>query len=257
MRTFRPLLLGIALPLLILIAYTLWTASFKSPYFPTPMRIAARFQELWLFKRVGSDVLPSLRNLILGYAMGTAIGLTLGVALGRVRILRILFTPLLDFCRSIPIIMLIPPFVLILGIGDNSKLAIIALGACFPIALATIDGLRRTDQALIDVTRSMHLPWWKELTVAWIPSASPSIAGGMQTGLQFSFILMVASEMLAAVRGLGYLTMQAQMTFDSVSVWAGIILLAILGFLLNTAFVLLRDRVLRWHVESRALSRSR
>jgi sulfonate transport system permease protein len=145
----------------------------------------------------------------------------------------------------------------VLGVGDESKVAIIALGAFFPIALATVDGLRRTDPALLDVTRSLRLSRWRELVSAWLPSASPSIAGGMQTGLQFAFILMVASEMLAAVRGLGYLTMTAQATFDSRSVWAGIVLLAILGFAFNAVFVLIRDRVLRWHVESRAASRAR
>lgn len=257
MKASRKILLGLALPFIVIIAYTAWTSANRNPYFPAPLLIAKRFQELWLFDRFASDVIPSLVNLVVGYCIAVALGIGVGIALGRVKTLRFLFIPLLDFARSIPVIMLIPPFVLVLGIGDASKLAIIGLGAFFPIALATIDGLRRTDLALIDVARALGLPWLKELTVIWIPSAAPSIAGGMQTGLQFSFILMVASEMLAAIRGLGYVTMQAQMTFDSVSVWAGIILLAILGFLLNAAFVAIRDKVLNWHVASRALSRSR
>ncbi|MBY5766926.1 ABC transporter permease [Rhizobium leguminosarum] len=257
MKSTRKIVLGIALPLLLLAAYGLWTANYRNPYFPTLVAIAERFQELWLFDRFVSDVLPSLRNLLAGYAIAVALGISIGLALGRIRVLRLLFTPLLDFARSIPVIMLIPPFVLTLGIGDASKLAIIALGAFFPVVLATIDGLRRTDPALIDVTRALRLPTWKEITVAWLPSAAPSIAGGMQTGLQFAFILMVASEMLAAIRGLGYVTMQAQLTFDSTSVWAGIALLAILGFLLNLLFVSIRDHVLRWYVQSRASARSR
>ncbi|MQB07948.1 ABC transporter permease [Agrobacterium tumefaciens] len=257
MKNARKTILGSGLPLLIVGGYALWTSNTINPYFPTPLVIAERFRELWLFDRAISDVLPSLRNLIIGYAIAVVLGVITGLALGRVKLLRLLFTPLLDFARSIPVIMLIPPFVLVLGIGDASKLAIIALGAFFPIVLATIDGLRRTDSALIDVARSLRLSSWREITVVWLPSAAPSIAGGMQTGLQFAFILMVASEMLAAVRGLGYLTMQAQLTFDSTSVWAGIILLAILGFILNRAFIAIRDHVLRWYVESRATARAR
>ncbi|NKL21246.1 ABC transporter permease [Rhizobium leguminosarum] len=257
MNNARRTILGAALPVIIIAGYAIWTSNTRNPFFPSPLVIAQRFEELWLFDRVVSDVLPSLRNLLVGYAIAVMLGILVGLALGRVKLLRLLFTPLVDFARSIPVIMLIPPFVLVLGIGDASKLAIIALGAFFPIVLATIDGLRRTDPALIDVTRSLRLPWWKEITVAWLPSAAPSISGGMQTGLQFAFILMVASEMLAAIRGLGYVTMQAQLTFDSTSVWAGIVLLAILGFLLNTAFISIRDRVLRWHVQSRASARSR
>lgn len=257
MNPVRRVLLGLSLPAALILGYAIWTSNVTNPYFPPLLSIGQRFRELWLFDRFGSDMLPSLRNLVLGYLIAVVLSIAVGVALGRVKVLRLLLIPLLDFARSIPIIMLIPPFVLVLGIGDASKLAIIALGAFFPIVLATIDGLRRTDPALIDVTRALRLPWWKELCVAWLPSAAPSIAGGMQTGLQFAFILMVASEMLAAVRGLGYVTMQAQLTFDSVSVWAGIVLLAILGFCLNTVFVVIRDRVLKWHVESRATARSR
>jgi sulfonate transport system permease protein len=256
MRNARRISLGIAVPVALFAAYWIWTTSTRNPYFPPPARIATRFQQLWLFERFTSDVIPSLVNLLVGYLIAVIVGIAFGIGLGRVKILRLLFTPLLDFARSIPVIMLIPPFVLVLGIGDTSKLAIIALGAFFPIALATMDGLRRTEPALIDVTRGMRLPPLKELQVAWIPSAAPSIAGGMQTGLQFAFILMVASEMLAAVRGLGYVTMQAQLTFDSASVWAGIVLLAILGFLLNALFVIVRNRVLKWHNESRASLRA-
>ncbi|MGC0239451.1 ABC transporter permease [Arthrobacter sp. SD76] len=257
MSVFRKIIIGTAVPVLIVIAYAIWTSTTRNPYFPTPLRIIQRFQKLWLFENFLSDVVPSIVNLFAGFVIASVLGVAVGIALGRVKVLRLLFTPLLDFGRSIPAIMLIPPLVLVLGVGDNSKVAIIALGAFFPIVLATIDGLRRTDPALIDVTRSMKLSRWKELWVAWIPSASPSIAGGLQTGLQFAFILMVASEMLAAVRGLGHITMQAQLTFDSVSVWAGIVLLAILGFALNTLFVLGRDRVLSWYVASRAASRAR
>ncbi|MGO4560048.1 ABC transporter permease [Mesorhizobium sp. 2RAF21] len=234
----------------------LWTANVRNAYFPTPDAIARRFKDLWLFAYFATDVLPSLRNLLLGYLCATILGITIGTALGLLKPLRLVFVPLLDFARSIPIIMLIPPFVLTLGIGDVSKLAIITLGTFFPIALATIDGVRRIDPALLDVTRSLLLPWHKELFVAWLPSAAPSIAGGMQTGLQFAFILMVASEMLAAYRGLGFRTMQAQLTFDSTSVWAGIVLLAILGFSLNAVFNYFRDVVLGWHARSRAASRS-
>ena len=257
MKILLRILLGAILPVGIIIAYTIWTSSVRNPFFPQPDTILLKFRELWLFDRVVSDVLPSLRNLLLGYVVAAIFGLSAGLALGRIPLLRLLFTPLLDFARSIPVIMLIPPFVLALGIGDASKLAIIALGTFFPIALATMDGLKRTDPALLDVTRSLRIPWWKELTVVWLPSAAPSIAGGMQIGLQFAFILMVASEMLAAYRGLGFVTMQAQLTFDSEGVWAGILLLALLGFLLNAASNAVRNRVLRWHVESRALARSR
>ncbi|YCK79943.1 ABC transporter permease subunit (plasmid) [Arthrobacter sp. D3-18] len=257
MNALRKVVFGGLIPVAVIAGYSVLTTTSRNPYFPNPARIMNRFQKLWLFDKVPTDVIPSLTNFILGYVIAVVSGVVAGVVLGRIKLLRLLFAPLLDFARSIPPIMLIPPFVLLLGIGDESKVAIIALGAFFPVVLATMDGLRRTDPALIDVTRSLQLSRWRELLVAWIPSAGPQIAGGMQTGLQFAFILMVASEMLAATHGLGYLTMQAQVTFDSASVWTGILMLAILGFGLNTLFVLARNRILRWHVQSRAAARAR
>lgn len=257
MTVMRRFALGAALPIAIVVAYAIWTTVRPNPYFPGPALIAQRFQQLWLFDRFLSDAVPSVLNLLVGWAIAVVAGILVGLLLGRIKALALLFAPLLDFGRSIPAIMLIPPLVLVLGIGDASKVAIIALGAFFPVALSTMDGLRQTDPALIDVTRALRLSRLTEIRVAWIPSAAPSIAGGMQTGLQFAFILMVASEMLAAVHGLGYLTMQAQLTFDSVGVWAGIVMLAILGFLLNALFVYIRDRLLSWNVAMRAAARAR
>jgi ABC-type nitrate/sulfonate/bicarbonate transport system permease component len=253
----RKIAIGTIVPALVLAGYATWTGGEPVAFFPTPAAIADRFQELWLFGHLTSDLLPSLRNFVIGYAAAVVAGIAVGSAVGRLPLMRLLFAPLLDFGRSVPAIMLIPPLVLILGVGDTAKITIIATGAFFPIVLATIDGLARVDPALIDVTRSLQLSRWKELRVAWLPSAAPSIAGGMQTGLQFALILMVSSEMLAAVRGVGYLTMQAQLTFDSESVWSGIVLLALVGFALNALFVALRNRILVWHVAMRAASHAR
>ena len=257
MTTARKFTLGLIVPVVLASLYTLWTTTVPNPFFPTPAEIADEFQQLWLFDKIGTDVLPSLSNFVLGFIAATVLGITTGVLLGRIRAIRLLFTPLLDFGRSVPAIMLIPPFVLILGINDASKIAIITLGAFFPIVLATVDGMLRVDPALIDVTRSLQLSRWKEIRVAWLPAASPSIAGGMQTGMQFALILMVSSEMLAATRGIGYLTMQAQLTFDSPRVWAGIVFVAILGFTLNAVFVVAKNRVLQWHNAMHTASNAR
>jgi sulfonate transport system permease protein len=255
--TVRRLLAGLVMPAAIILAYALWTQSVRNPYFPTISRILERFQEMWLFELFISDVVPSLSNLLIGWSAASAFGIGAGLLLGRIRVLRLLFSPLLDFGRSVPAIMLIPPLVLVLGVGDSSKIAIITLGAFFPIALSTMDGLRQVDPGLIDVTRALQISRLRELQVAWLPSAAPSISGGMQTGLQFAFILMVASEMLAATHGLGYRTMQAQLSFDSASVWAGIVLLAILGFLLNAVFIGIRNRALAWYIAMQSTSRTR
>ncbi|WP_413810725.1 ABC transporter permease [Streptomyces sp. OE57] len=227
------------------------------PFFPRLPVILNRFADLWLFSRVSSDVVPSLVNFGAGFLLAVVVGVPVGVLLGRVGWLGEMALPLMDFARSVPPIMLIPPFVLVLGVGDTSKIVIIFIGAFFPIVVSTLDGLRRTDPALLDVARSIQLGPLDTVLRLYVPSAAPAILGGIQIGMHFALVLMVSSEMLAAVRGLGFITMQAQVTFNAPSVWAGMLLLAIIGFFLNALFTVVRNRVLAWHIGLRATSKAR
>lgn len=254
MKAMR-VVLGTLPPLLLIAGYNVWASRTSSPYFPPIPEVASRFNELWLSEVFYTDVIPSLTNLVLGFVAAVAAGLVGGVVFGLSRTTRELLVPLLNFGRSLPPIMLIPPLVLVLGVGDASKVAIIAFGAAFPVCLASIDGVRRTDPALLEMARSIGLSRVATVRNVYLPSASPTIFGGVQVSLQVAFVLMIASEMLAAYRGLGYITMQAQLTFDSRTMWAGIVLLAILGFLANALFAVLRSRTLSWHTGmTRALS---
>lgn len=247
MKRWKRIVLGLILPVLVIVGYAVWTSSSQSPYFPPLEDIANRFKDLWLFDKLGTDVLPSLLNLVVGLAAAVVAGLFLGLVLGRIVWLRAAFIGLLHFGRSVPPIMLIPPLVLVLGVGDISKVAIIAFGALFPVCLATIDGIRQTEPTLVDMARSIKLGRLATIRHVYLPAASPSIYGGAQISLQVAFVLMVASEMLAAYRGLGYITMQAQLSFDSRTMWAGIVLLALLGYVTSVVFNLIRKRALRWH----------
>lgn len=257
MRLMRNIALGLLAPAAVIIAYAAWTAAAPSPFFPPITRIAEKFGDLWLFERFGSDVVPSLVNFVSGYAIALCAGLIAGVIIGRVEWIREMFQPLLNLARSIPPLMLIPPLVLVLGIGDVSKIVIIAFGASFPVCLATIDGLRHADPARVDMARAIGLGRMQTLSQVYLPGAGPSIFGGAQVALQVALILMVSTEMVAAFRGLGFITMQAQLSFDALTMWAGIVLLAIIGFGCNLLFSLARRRVLRWHVGMNALSAAR
>lgn len=247
MKPWTKVSLGLAVPILAIVGYAAATAARPNPFFPPIPVMLKRFSDLWLFKRVPTDVLPSLCNFLVGYTIALAVGLIVGIIVGQVRWLNDMAQPLIHFGRSVPPIMLIPPLVLVLGIGDTSKVFVIALGAAFPVILTTIDGMRQVDPALIDMSKSIKLNRVKTLRSIILPAASPAIFGGAQTALQVALILMVSSEMVAATHGVGYLTMQAQSTFNAPSVWAGILLLALLGFLINLAFSLVRNRALAWH----------
>ncbi|MGP3535827.1 ABC transporter permease [Microbacterium sp. RD1] len=256
MRTTRRVALGAILPLVLVGTYAISAYLSPSPFFPPISRIMEMFVSQWLSGWVLTDIVPSLSNFALGYLIAVVTGVLLGLVLGRLSAISDLMMPALHFARNVPPLMLIPPLVLLLGVGDASKAAIIALGSFFPIALATIDGVRQTDPHLRDAATAMKLTHRQRIVQLWFPAATPSMFGGLQTGLQFALVLMVASEMLAATRGVGYRAMQAQLTFNAAGVWSGIVLLAIIGFAMNAAFVQVRRRVLRWHIGMREQSRA-
>ncbi|MCR1784969.1 ABC transporter permease [Nocardioides carbamazepini] len=250
-------LLGSLIPIVVLVIYAFATRSGLDPYYPSMASISSRFSELWLFERVGSDVWPSMRNLAFGYLVAIAVGVPVGLLLGMVVWLHDLLAPLIDFARSVPAIIFIPPLILVLGIGDVSKVLIIALGAGFPLLITTIDGVRKTDRALLDVARAIRLSRRRTIWNIVLPGAAPSIMGGAQTGLQVGFFLLIASEMVGASSGIGYLMMRAQASFDSPTLWAGIVLLSLMGFVLNLLFLAVRNRIIHWHLAMRAVSGSR
>lgn len=250
-------LLGLVLPCVLFLLYVRFTSTSSSPYFPPPGKIWPRFQDTWLFAHVATDVVPSLRNLLVGFLVASVTGVILGLVLGRVTWLQQLVMPLVHFFRSTPPIMLIPPLVLIVGTGDRSKVAIIFVGALFPILVATLDGVRSLDPMLTEVARGLQIGRLRAIAQLSGPAAGPAIFGGLETGLQISIVLMVASEMIAATHGIGYLTMQAQATFDIVGVWSGILLLSIIGFLIAVFFKAARSRALAWHIQMSRVARDR
>jgi ABC-type nitrate/sulfonate/bicarbonate transport system, permease component len=142
------------------------------------------------------------------------------------------------------------------GIGQARQVALIAFGAIWPTLLNTLDGMRGIDQVKFDTARAMGLGRWRTLFTLVIPGASPQVAAGLRASLQVSLILMVVSEMVAAKQGIGYFILQAQIVFSSLQVWAGIVMLVIIGTLANYLFVFVERRLLSWYYRSRAVGNS-
>ncbi len=245
----------IAVPILLIAVWWIASADSTNPFFPPLAKIATRFQELWIFAHLVTDILPSLGNLLAGFVIGGTIGIILGVGLGMVRVLNDLFAPVLNFWRSIPPVALVPIFVALMGFGNEVRIITITIAALFPTLISTIDGIRALDPQLRDVARVYRLSWSERLFSVYLPAASPRIASGLQVSLQVAFIVMIASEMLGATYGIGALTLLAQQTFAISDMWAGIILLGILGYVINLLFNVLRDRVLRWYVRSQQIGK--
>ncbi|MFT4306030.1 MAG: ABC transporter permease [Microbacterium sp.] len=240
-----------ALEVLVPVALVCWwwvaSAESASAFFPPLSDVVTRFAGLWLSPLLITDVVPSLVNLAVGYGIAVFVGVTVGMLMGTFRWVRWLLNPVLQFWRAVPGVALIPVFVALLGFGDSTRVFLIAIAAVFPTLISTADGVRAIDPLLKDVARVYWLTPWERTFSVRLPAASPRIAAGMQVSLQVAFIVMIASEMVGASHGIGAKTLLAQQSFAITDMWAGILLLGILGYLVSLLFVLIRNRVLRWY----------
>lgn len=244
-------------PILLLAAWWVFSANSTNVFFPPLARILERFRELWLFDRFMSDIVPSLANLALGFVIAAVAGLVLGMLMGMFRRLRWTLSPIMDFFRSIPTVALVPIFVSLFGFGNETRVVSIAVSAVFPVAIATMDGVRGLDQVRRDVATVFKLSTFERMLRINLPAAGPMIFSGLQVGLMYAFIVMIASEMLGISVGIGAITLESQQTFRMTDMWAGILLLGVIGYLINLLFLLVRRRALRWYFASQRVARSR
>jgi ABC-type nitrate/sulfonate/bicarbonate transport system permease component len=244
--------LEVTVPILLLVAWGLWSAGSNNYYYPPLTDILSTFADTWLFERVGSDVVPSLLRMGVGYAIAVGVGIGMGLLLGLSSRARRAAAPIVEFLRAIPPPALLPFAILVIGVGDSMKVFIIAFVCLWPILLNTIDGVTGIDPTLRETTRMYGIEGRERLWRVMLPAASPQIFAGMRTSLSLALILMVISEMVASTNGIGYFVLQSQRTFALPEMWSGILLLGILGYALNGAFVLIERRVLRWHRGARA-----
>jgi ABC-type nitrate/sulfonate/bicarbonate transport system permease component len=249
---YLPLALEISVPILVLVVIGVWTASQESYYFPPLTDVFSTFKDTWLFDRVGSDVVPSLVRMGLGFTIAVTAGVAIGVLLGRSRRTRRATAPIVEFLRAIPPPALLPFAILVMGVGASMKVFIIAFVCVWPILLNTIDGTAGIDPTLEDTTRVYGIDRRDNLLHVVLPAAGPQIFAGIRTAVSLALILMVISEMVASTNGIGYFVLQSQRTFAIPEMWSGILLLGILGYALNGTFVMIERRVLRWHRGARA-----
>jgi ABC-type nitrate/sulfonate/bicarbonate transport system permease component len=244
--------LEIAVPLALLGLWAVLSADSETYYFPPLTDILDTFADTWLFERVGSDVVPSLVRLGLGYGIACVVAVALGLALGLSRTLRRALDPTVQFLRSVPPPALLPFGILVLGVGTSMKVFIIAFVCLWPVLLNTIDGVAGVEETQRETARVYGIGARDRLLRVTLPAAAPQIFAGMRTSLSLALILMVISEMVASSNGIGYFVLQSQRSFAIPEMWSGILLLGILGYVLNAVFLLVERRVLRWHRGSRA-----
>ena len=225
------------------------TARADSLFFPTPDKVFKAVWDDWIrpYSTTWSENLrPSLTRLLAGYLIAAVLAIAAGVMIGRSRRLGDYVEPVIDFVRAIPPPALLPLFLVLLGIGDSMKIALIATGVFPPILLNSIDGVRSIDPLYLDTANVFRISRLRRITHVILPAAAPKMFAGLRISLSIAVILMVISELIAATNGVGFRILQSQRQFLMVDLWAGLVVLGVIGAGLNAGLSVIERRVLRW-----------
>lgn len=208
-------------------------------------------EALWDLVRTGQlqeHLTASLTRSAIGFGLAVVVGVTVGIAVAWYGGLRELLTPLLELFRNTAALALLPVFTLLLGIGELSKVSIVAYAAFFPVLLNTVAGVRTVDPLLVRAARTLGLSNLQLFAKVVLPSAVPTIFTGIRMAGTASILVLIAAEMVGAKAGLGYLIVNAQSSFQIPQMYAGILTVSVFGLVVNTALVRLERRFSRWRV---------
>tara|TARA_R110002049_G_scaffold307712_2_gene509137 strand:+ start:114977 stop:115795 length:819 start_codon:yes stop_codon:yes gene_type:complete len=224
-------------------------SGFISPLtLPRPSDVLLTFQELYVSGMLFKHLLPSLSRLAVGALIGASLGIAVGVLIGLFSLARAGLVPLVAAIFPIPKIALLPLFVIWFGIDETSKYALIAFGTFTPTVVATYAAVDNVDRVLIRMGQSFGLGWWSIVTKIVVPGAMPGILSGLRISLTIAIILLVAAEMLGAEYGIGAYILQAGSLYDLERLFAGVVILSVLGVGVSSAVAAVERRVLRWRV---------
>ncbi len=243
----------VAVPVAILAAWQAWTVRSDADEFPRLSTILVEFKDLRLFAQFNEHVVPSLTRIGLGFGIAVVVGVALGVPIGLSEWTRKLAMPHIEYWRAMPPPALLPiSIVLLKDIGDRQKIAFIAFFCVFPVLLNTIDGVRGIDPTLVDTARSYGLRGYERVRRVVLPAALPQIVAGMRNSLSLAVIMMVLAEYFSSTSGVGYVLLISKNTFEMAPMWAAILLIGVLGYVLNVLFLVAERRFLGWHRRWRA-----
>jgi sulfonate transport system permease protein len=243
----RALLLALVLPAILLLGAELAVRAglLPSNLMPPPSEVAQTLA--WLAGHgLGGHLAASTARVAVGFLCGAGAAVVLGALVALDRRVASLLDPSLQALRAIPSLAWVPLLLLWFGIDELPKLVLIAIGAFFPVYTGVVSGIRGVDRKLVEVALLYRLPPPALVQRVLLPAALPAILTGLRTGLSLAWMFMVAAELIAATRGLGYLLSDGRETSRADIVLAAIALLAVLGKLSDMAMVTLERRLLAW-----------
>lgn len=239
-------ILGLLPLLALLVAWQAasWAEIYPPVLLPSPGRVATAF--VADYQDVLVNAFASVTRVIIGVSIAFVVAVPAGLLIGRYRILDLLSDWSIQIFRSVPPIAMIPMALLFFGIGDKPAIVLIFLAALWPLLINTIFGVRGIERTLIKVARAARASEWLIFRDIILPAAMPAIFNGLRLGIGSGWLTVVTAEMIAVKSGLGYMILNAQLTFRSELIVAGIVVIGAIGLLADQGVRALRGYVCRW-----------
>ena len=252
-KQYEPLIIG---TVSVVVALTAWqlvanARIYSILFLPGPWDVAQAFVKLFQTDDIWVDIATSGTEMGIGYGMAIVIGLVLGLLMGWYTRFQFALDPFVNFFYSTPRIVLIPLFILWWGIEMQPKIAVIFLGALFPIIINTMAGVRNTESALLRVARSFGASDALIFRRVVLPGSVPFILTGFRLGIGHALTGVVVAELIAAKHGVGQLIAISSQTFQTPRMLAGVILIACTGMLLTTILQRVENRFQSWRPQIR------
>ncbi|MBM4261009.1 MAG: ABC transporter permease [Deltaproteobacteria bacterium] len=227
-------------------------AGWVNPLIVPPLsRILQVFYDLVSSGQIPLQIVASMKRAAAGYLLAALVFIPLGIAMGLWRRVDDFFAVIVEMLRPIPPPVVIPVALLFFGLEDSMKIFVIFFSCAWPILLNTLDGVRSVDPILLHTARTFGLSYGKTIWQVILPASAPQIMTGLRVSLPITLILVVISEMVGSTDGIGYFVLDAQRRFKVAQMYAGMLVLALLGYVLNVVFDWVYRNLLSWHVGSR------
>jgi NitT/TauT family transport system permease protein len=247
-RNKREQLLGILSPVALIL---LWELAARlewidTRFFPAPSSVMATFGELVQSGELWLHTWASVQRLFWGFLVGGIPALLLGVLMGLYRPVRAAIDPLISATYPIPKSAILPLVLLIFGLGEASKVAMVALGVFYPVLINTMSGVIQIDKIYLDVGKNFRASRSQVFRTIALPGAMPSIMAGVKLGVGMGLILIAISEMIGAQQGIGFMIWNAWQILSVETMYVGLMVIAVLGFVLNVTLNAVEGLILPW-----------
>ena len=215
-------------------------------FLPSPAQVLIRAVEWWRHADLLGDIWISFSRVVGGFLLSALIALPLGLLIGSYRSVQALLEPLTDFIRYMPAVAFIPLVMLWVGIDEGSKIAIIFIGTFFQMVLMVAEDVRRVPMAQVEAAQTMGANRRELIEKVILPSAKPALLDTLRVTMGWAWTYLVVAELVAANSGLGYAILKAQRFLQTDKIFAGIMIIGIIGLITDQAFRWVHRRAFPW-----------